>query len=130
MVGWYARAEWEEARGLLSDDRGRLIDMNIDATLEEQVQKLMQRAVEAFGSIDILLHMAGMVHIGPMLWETETATWEKLMEVNLKSAFLCSKHAIKVMLDKKSGRIVFFPAQGCTRTTGPFRRLCRLQVRA
>jgi NAD(P)-dependent dehydrogenase (short-subunit alcohol dehydrogenase family) len=96
LIGWYAQQEWEEAKGLLSDYKGQFIDMNVDATKEEQVQKLMLRAKETFGSIDILLHMVGMVHIGPMLWETETATWERLMDVNLKSAFLCSKHAIKV----------------------------------
>lgn len=111
LVGWYAQKEWEEAKGLISDDHGRLIDMNIDATQEEQVEKLMQRAKEAFGSIDILLHMVGMIRIGQLLWETETATWERMMDVNLKSAFLCSKYAIKTMLDKKSGRIVFFPAK-------------------
>jgi NAD(P)-dependent dehydrogenase (short-subunit alcohol dehydrogenase family) len=55
--------------------------------------------------------MVGMVHIGPMVWETETVTWERLMDVNLKSAFLCSKHGIRIMLEKKSGRIVFFPAR-------------------
>ena len=111
LVGWYTQKEWEEARGSLADDHGRLIDMNVDATQEEQVQKLMQKAAETFGSIDILLHMVGMIHIGPMLWETEAATWERLMDVNLKSAFLCAKHAIKAMLDKKTGRIVFFPAR-------------------
>ena len=111
LIGWYAQQEWEEAKGLLSDYKGQFIDMNVDATKEEQVQKLMQRAKETFGSIDILLHMVGMVHIGPMIWETETATWERLMDVNLKSAFLCSKHAIRVMLEKGSGRIVFFPAR-------------------
>jgi len=111
LIGWYAQQEWEEAKALLSDYKAQFIDMNVDATKEEQVQKLMQRAKETFGSIDILLHMVGMVHIGPMLWETETATWERLMDVNLKSAFLCSKHAIKVMLEKRSGRIVFFPAR-------------------
>jgi NAD(P)-dependent dehydrogenase (short-subunit alcohol dehydrogenase family) len=111
LIGWYAQQEWEEAKGLLSDYKGQLIDMNVDATKEEQVQKLMQRAKETFGSIDILLHMVGMVHIGPMIWETETAMWERLMDVNLKSAFLCSKHAIRVMLEKGNGRIVFFPAR-------------------
>jgi len=111
LIGWYAQQEWEEAKGLLSDYKGQFIDMNVDAAKEEQVQKLMLRAKETFGSIDILLHMVGMVHIGPMIWETETAMWERLMDVNLKSAFLCSKHAIRVMLEKGSGRIVFFPAR-------------------
>lgn len=111
LIGWYAQQEWEEAKGLLSDFKGQFIDMNVDATKEEQVQKLMQRAKETFGSIDILLHMVGMVHIGPMLWETDTAVLDRLIDTNLKSAFLCTKHAIKIMLEKKSGRIVVFPAR-------------------
>ena len=111
LIGWYSQQEWEEAKGLLSAYKGQFAEMRVDATKEGQVEKLMQRAKDTFGSIDILLHMVGMVHIGPMVWETETATWEKLMDVNLKSAFLCSKHAVRVMLEKKKGRIVFFPAR-------------------
>lgn len=111
LIGWYAEQEWEEAKGLISAYKGQFADMQVDATKEEQVQKLMQKAKDTFDSLDVLLHMVGMVHIGPMVWETETATWEKLMDVNLKSAFLCSKHAVRVMLEKKKGRIVFFPAR-------------------
>jgi NAD(P)-dependent dehydrogenase (short-subunit alcohol dehydrogenase family) len=111
LIGWYAEQEWEEAKGLISAYKGQFAEMQVDATKEEQVKKLMQKAKDTFGSLDVLLHMVGMVHIGPMVWETETATWEKLMDVNLKSAFLCSKHAVRVMLEKKKGRIVFFPAR-------------------
>jgi NAD(P)-dependent dehydrogenase (short-subunit alcohol dehydrogenase family) len=111
LIGWYAEQEWEEAKGLISAYKGQFAEMQVDATKEEQVKKLMQKAKDTFGSLDVLLHMVGMVHIGPMIWETETATWEKLMDVNLKSAFLCSKHAVRVMLEKKKGRIVFFPAR-------------------
>jgi NAD(P)-dependent dehydrogenase (short-subunit alcohol dehydrogenase family) len=111
LIGWYAEQEWEEAKGLISAYKGQFAEMQVDATKEEQVQKLMQKTKDTFGSPDVLLHMVGMVHIGPMLWETETATWERLMDVNLKSAFLCSKHAVRGMLEKKSGRIVFFPAR-------------------
>jgi NAD(P)-dependent dehydrogenase (short-subunit alcohol dehydrogenase family) len=111
LIGWYAEQEWEEAKGLISAYKGQFAEMRVDATKEEQVQKLMQKAKDTFGSLDVLLHMVGMVHIGPMIWETETATWEKLMDVNLKSAFLCSKHAVRMMLEKKKGRIVFFPAR-------------------
>jgi len=111
LIGWYAQQEWDEAKGLISNYKGQFSDMQVDATKEDQVQKLMEKAKATFGSIDILLHMVGMVHIGPMIWETETATWERLMDVNLKSAFLCSKYAIRAMLEKKRGRIVFFPAR-------------------
>jgi NAD(P)-dependent dehydrogenase (short-subunit alcohol dehydrogenase family) len=111
LIGWYSQQEWEEARGLISAYKGQFAEMRVDATKEEQVQKLMEEAKGTFGSIDILLHMVGMVYIGPMLWETDTAILDRLIDTNLKSAFLCAKHAIKIMLEKKSGRIVFFPAR-------------------
>ena len=84
LIGWYAEQEWEEAKGLISAYKGQFAEMRVDATKEEQVQKLMQKAKETFGSIDILLHMVGMVHIGPMVWETETATCGKVDGRKLK----------------------------------------------
>jgi NAD(P)-dependent dehydrogenase (short-subunit alcohol dehydrogenase family) len=111
LIGWYAEKEWEEAKGLLSAYKGQFAEMRVDATKEDQVQKLMQKAKDTFGSLDVLLHMVGMVHIGPMVWETDGAILDRLIDINLKSAFLCAKHAIQIMLEKKSGRIVFFPAR-------------------
>lgn len=111
VIAWYAPDEWEEAKGLIADYKGQFVDMHVDATKEEQVKELMKKAKNAFGSLDILLHMVGMFHAGELLWEADTATLEKLLEVNLKSAFLCSKHAIRVMIEKGQGRIVFFPAR-------------------
>jgi NAD(P)-dependent dehydrogenase (short-subunit alcohol dehydrogenase family) len=111
VIGWFAPEEWKEAKGLITGSKEQFVDMHFDATKEEQVKELMKKAKDTFGSIDILLHMVGMVHIGPMLWETDTAVLERLIDTNLKSAFLCAKHAIKVMLEKKSGRIVVFPAR-------------------
>jgi NAD(P)-dependent dehydrogenase (short-subunit alcohol dehydrogenase family) len=111
LIGWYAEREWEEAKGLLSAYKGQYAEMQVDATQEDQVQKLMQKAKDTFGSLDILLHMVGMVHIGPMVWETDSAILDRLIDTNLKSAFLCAKHAIRIMLEKRSGRMVFFPAR-------------------
>lgn len=111
LIGWFSKQEWEETKILLSDFKDYFFDMNIDATKEEQVKKLMEMAKESFGTIDILLHMVGMVYIGPKLWETETSIFESLIDTNLKSAFLCAKHAIRIMLEKKRGRIVVFPAR-------------------
>ena len=71
----------------------------------------MKKARDTFGSIDILLHMVGFIRIGQKLWETDTAIFEKSLDTNLKSAFLCSKYAVRAMLEKGRGRIVFFPAQ-------------------
>ena len=111
VIGWYAQDEWDEAKELISDYKGQFIDMRVDVTKEEHIVELVNKAKDIFGSIDILFYMAGAFHVGPMLWETDTATFDRLVDVNLKGAFLCSKHVVKVMLEKKQGRIVFFPAK-------------------
>jgi NAD(P)-dependent dehydrogenase (short-subunit alcohol dehydrogenase family) len=111
VIAWYSPEEWEEAKALLVDYKGQFTGMQVDATREEQVSKLMAHARDAYGSVDILLHTVGMYYSGKMIWETDVAVFERLVDVNLKSAFLCAKHAVKVMLEKGWGRIVLFPAR-------------------
>ena len=111
LIGWYSQPRWEEVKGLFSDYKGQFIDMQVDATKEDQVERLMSKAKDEFGTIDILLHMVGMIRVGQMLWETDKATLDNLIDTNLKSAFLCTKHAVKIMLERKRGRIVVFPAR-------------------
>jgi NAD(P)-dependent dehydrogenase (short-subunit alcohol dehydrogenase family) len=121
VIAWYASEDWEEAKRLIAADQtGQLIDIHVDATKEDQVENLMKKAKEAFGSIDILLHMVGLFHAGGMIWDTDTAIFEKLLEVNLKSTFLCSKHALKVMLERGRGRIVVFPPKAILTPGPPF----------
>ena len=121
VIGWYTLGDWEEAKRLIAaDQNGQLIDIHVDATKEDQVENLMKKAKEAFGSIDILLHMVGLFHAGGMIWDTDTAIFEKLLEVNLKSTFLCSKHALKVMLERGRGRIVVFPPKAILTPGPPF----------
>ena len=120
VIGWYASEEWEEAKGLIADYKGKFVDMRVDATKEEQVEELMKKAKDTFGSIDILLHLVGHFQIGGTLWETDAAILDELLEVNLKSAFLCSKHAVRVMLEKGWGRIVYFPARFAIEPKPPF----------
>jgi len=110
VIGWFSPEEWEEAKGLIpSDYKGQVIDMQFNASKEEQVEALMKKAKDTFGTIDHLVHTVGMFRMGTTLWETEVATWEQLVDTNLKGAFLCCKHAVKVMLEKGEGRIIVFP---------------------
>ena len=110
VIGWHSPQEWEEAEALIADYKSQYVAINLDVTQEESVENLMKEAKKSFGSIDILLHMPGSFSMGP-LWETEAATFDKLVAVNLKGAFLCAKHAVRAMLEKKQGHIVFFPAK-------------------
>jgi NAD(P)-dependent dehydrogenase (short-subunit alcohol dehydrogenase family) len=73
---------------------------------EEAVEALVERTVEAFGGIDILVNNAGTnPHFGPVLTAT-TAQWDKILEVNLRSAFLLIQRALPHLEARGGGKII------------------------
>ncbi len=66
---------------------------------------LVKAAVEAYGGLDILVNNAGTTRDMLIMLMPE-ADWDTVIQTNLKSAFNCSKAAVKVMMRKRSGRIV------------------------
>lgn len=80
--------------------------LKADVTVEAEVKKLVQTVVERLGRIDILLNLVGG-YVGDLpVAELSEATWDHMVNINLKSAFLCCKHAVPVMQRGGGGRIV------------------------
>jgi len=74
------------------------------------VQGLMQDTVKKFGRIDVLLNNAA-IYVTQKLWkgpveELALEEWDRVIEVNLKGVFLCSKAVIPIMKQQKSGKII------------------------
>jgi NAD(P)-dependent dehydrogenase (short-subunit alcohol dehydrogenase family) len=61
--------------------------------------------LETYGRIDILVNSQGIVALQPIA-EFDTATWQRVMDVNVKSVFLCCKHAGRAMLRQGKGKII------------------------
>jgi len=76
-----------------------------DVSREQTSIALAAEAVSAFGRIDILVNNAG-IHFLRDITEMTVAEWDRLMDINLKSMFLCCKHVIPHMLARKRGSIV------------------------
>jgi NAD(P)-dependent dehydrogenase (short-subunit alcohol dehydrogenase family) len=84
----------------------RLTGVQADVTNESSVQALFRTVIEKFGRVDMLLNIVGAYRGGSDIAETKESDWNFLMEVNLKSAFLCCKAALPSMIAQNYGRIV------------------------
>lgn len=76
--------------------KGRALAIQGDVANEEQVKAAVTRTVADFGALDILVNNAGIEVAGPLI-EMSSSDWDRQLNVNLKSVFLCSKYAIPQM---------------------------------
>lgn len=107
-VGINYRSSESEARALhdeLSASGGSSILLRADVTVESDVREMLARFGERFGGVDILINNAGYYE-DSTVWKMEEAKWDRVIDVNLKGAFLCTKHALPEMRKKGFGRIV------------------------
>ena len=87
----------------LSDEKS--LSIVCDVSNEEQVKQAMEEIEDRFGSIDYLVNNAGIQRYGAVT-ETSSDEWDLVMNVNLKSIFLCAKYAIPSMVKNKKGVVV------------------------
>lgn len=83
----------------------RAIFIECDISKEHEVEKAINRTVDEFGRLDVLVNNAGILRYANVT-ETSLEDWDSIMNINVKGAFLCAKHAIPEMLKNNSGVIV------------------------
>jgi NAD(P)-dependent dehydrogenase (short-subunit alcohol dehydrogenase family) len=100
-------ADWngEGARAIASEIGEAAIAVTVDVRAEAQVMAMMARTREAFGGLDILVNNAGKGLIGDVASIAES-DWDDIVSINLKSVYLCSKHAIPLLRERGGGAIV------------------------
>jgi len=76
-----------------------------DVTRAAQVEEMVRLAVDKFGALDILVNNAGLGTRGSVVTIPEEE-WDRLMDVNLKSVFLCSKYAIPQIVKRGGGSVI------------------------
>jgi NAD(P)-dependent dehydrogenase (short-subunit alcohol dehydrogenase family) len=113
-----ADAGEETARGI-REAGSKAIFVKADVSKEEEVQHMVARGIDAFGRIDVLYNNAGIMPADDGgVTELSEAVWDRIMDVNLKSAFFCTKHVVPHMIEQKKGSIInvasFVALMGCT----------------
>ena len=114
-----AMKEGEETVIAIRDAGGNAIFVQTNVAIEEEVRNMVNVAVETFGHVDILYNNAGiMPGDDGSVTDISEVTWDRIMDINLKSAFLCSKYTIPYMIKQGKGSIInvasFVAFMGCT----------------
>jgi len=79
--------------------------IKVDVSDNRQVNQMVEVALKEFGKIDILVNNAGIAYQGT-IENMKEEDWDKVIDVNLKGTFLCSKAVIKLMKKQRSGKII------------------------
>lgn len=82
-----------------------VVAVHADVTREDDVRRLVARAVEAFGRLDVLLNVAGIGGPSPIT-ETTLEHFQTVIDVDLRGVLLGMKHAVPVMIENGGGSIV------------------------
>lgn len=91
------------AAAFKADDRLKTVQAHVAKS--EEVDRLFQTTIEAFGRIDGLINNVGM-NIATGLVDADPGLWNKIIDSNLNGAFLCARKAGQLMRGQKKGKIV------------------------
>ncbi|MBW2560577.1 MAG: SDR family oxidoreductase, partial [Deltaproteobacteria bacterium] len=90
----------------ITDRGGNGMALQVDATKEEDVDRMLIETLEAYKTVDILVNNVGGGGPSTFVTKLSTQVWDQTIEVNLKSTFLCSRAVSRKMMDKNQGRII------------------------
>ena len=86
-------------------DTNNVLGLECDVSEPDQVDQSVNRVVEEFGRIDVLVNNAGIAEFKPML-ETTYEEWSRILAVNLNGPFICTQACAPFMLKNEGGSIV------------------------
>ena len=96
----------EDARQQIVTEGGRAITVQADVTISADIRAMVDTTVAQLGTIDILVNNAGSLVERLRLLELTEEKWDQVIDLNLKSAFLCTQAVAAAMIARKSGAII------------------------
>jgi 3-oxoacyl-[acyl-carrier protein] reductase len=118
----YSRSEQDarEAVALVEAEGARALLVRADVSDDSQVRSMVQRTVEAFGGLHILVNNAAMTHFVAFqdLDGMKSEYWDDIFNVNVKGAFFCARAAASAMKQSGGGAIVNIASVAGVRAIG------------
>jgi NAD(P)-dependent dehydrogenase (short-subunit alcohol dehydrogenase family) len=96
----------ERVVGEIRAEGGTVIGVVTDVTKADQVEAMCRRVADEFGSLDILVNNAAIIADEVDVDQMPDEVWDRVIETNLRSQFVCCRAAIPYMKDQQYGRIV------------------------
>jgi NAD(P)-dependent dehydrogenase (short-subunit alcohol dehydrogenase family) len=99
----------EEKLGVAFDDipsERRLLLGGVDMTNDDSVARMVDAVIDHFGRIDILINTVGGFRAGADVDQAELETWDGMLDLNAKTAFLACRHVVPHMRTQRYGKIV------------------------
>jgi NAD(P)-dependent dehydrogenase (short-subunit alcohol dehydrogenase family) len=100
-------------------DRGAVLPVVGNVAVDADVRRMIDEGINRFGALNVLYNNAGiMPDEDTSVVETSEETWERVLDVNLKSIFLVCKHGIPKLIEAGGGSVIniasFVALMGCT----------------
>lgn len=112
-------AEAKRAESEIAAAGGRAAVFRADVTRSAEVETMVRGVVERFGAVNILVNAAGGFHqLAPIAGITDEE-WDRVIDLNLKSAFYCARAVVPIMMENRQGRIISI-ASGAGIAPNPF----------
>lgn len=106
VINYYtSQAEAHELEKMLKQEGCRALAVQADVSREKAVKGMFDYIEAQLGHVELLVNNAG-ISLRALLTETSETQWQKIMDTNLKGAFLCCQRALPAMIQKRHGRIV------------------------
>lgn len=96
----------DETASLAKQSRGLAEPVEVDVADEGSLARMWKHVEETYGRADILINNAGIATPPVRTHEFSLADWDRLMAVNVRGLFLCTQHALRLMLANGAGSII------------------------
>ena len=111
VIGDLKHADAQKTAEEINGKNGKAIAVAVDVRNQQQVQAMVDAAVQEFGGLDILVNNAGVGKIIPFL-ETTEQDWNFMFDINCKGLLWCSQAAARVMIQQgRGGKIINLASQ-------------------
>lgn len=105
----------EKTASEISSEGGKAAALRLDVTDENQIQSSIDKVIEQYGHLDILINNAG-IDVTVSIEELDIKDWDRVIAVNLRAPFILSKAVISHMKQRRTGHIVNIASTASKRT--------------